>query len=154
MVCHEDHDALNEYLLPRALKNYLNTKHIKRTMNSNQSKNQSKNIPLDMAYWLNTLNPNQNSDKVKYDETLFKNLKRSIECFTTNIKAFNELKQYPKLFYRLCFMVYDIEKNHLEGWRSHIKAYDPRYFFDSILFVPELEKVRFDAFKRVYSEYY
>ena len=107
-----------------------------------------------MDYWLNVLSPKQNSDKVKYDETLIKNFKRCINLFTTDIKAFNELKRYPKLFYKLCFMVYDIEKNHLEGWRSHIKDYDPRYFFDSILFVPELEKVRFDAFKAVYREYY
>ncbi len=158
MARHEDHDALNECLLSRALKNHFNTKHTKGTMSSKQSKIRSKphskNISLDMDYWLNTLSPKRNLNKVKYDETLFKNLKRGINLFTTDIKAFNELKQCPKLFYRLCFMVYDIEKNQLDGWRSYIKDYDPRYFFDSILFVPELEKVRFDAFKAVYSEYY
>lgn len=119
--------------------------------NKNQSKPRSKVTNQDMAYWFNTLSPKQNLGKVKYDEILFKKLKRCINIFTTDIKAFNELKQYPKLFYNLCFMVYDIEKNQLEEWRSYIKDYDPRYFFDSILFVPELEKVRFDAFKVVYS---
>lgn len=82
------------------------------------------------------------------------NLKLAIEHFTGSVKAFDSLTKSPKLFYRLCFLVYNTEKNHLRLWRSIQKDYDPQYFFNSIGFVPELEKVKFDAFKVVYKELY
>lgn len=105
---------------------------------------------MDTDYWLKKLSLDTSF------ELAAQNLKKAIDIYTTDIKAFYGLKEKPELFFLICKMVYGIEKNSekLAKWRKCVPLIDPKYFFDSILFVPELEKVRFDAFKVVHHDLY
>lgn len=88
----------------------------------------------------------------KANKECFPILKKAIDYYTSSPEAFSEVWIDLKLFFKMCFLAYSIEKYFAKEWLEYAKDYDTRYFLTSMVFTPILEKIRFEAFQKVYSE--
>lgn len=82
------------------------------------------------------------------------NLREAIDFFTGS-DTYHLLIKSPALFFRICILVFKALRDNLKFgskslWNKLVKDISPRYFFDSMPFVLELEELRFQAYRSVF----
>ena len=98
--------------------------------------------------WLKILGNTKPKKKVKI-------LERAILHFTSSPDTYFELKKSIELYQKMCTQIYEYLWD-IDTWNSYVKekGFFPDYFFNSLPFDSELEKIRCELFLKLYEKKY